>query len=109
MRQFIGQRGRLPLERGVAVLLALAIAGGMLVAAAGARDAAAVPARGVTSEKSALLLSVSCSSAEMCMAVGSRLGNGNNRSLAEKWNGTSWTIIPTARPRGATGTYFYAV
>ena len=94
----------------MALLLALAIASGMLVGAAGAHDAAAVPTHGVTaSAEWALLLSVSCSSAEMCMAVGSREGNGDLGALAEKWNGTSWTIIPAAHPRGAIHTYFYAV
>ena len=72
-----------------------------------AREAAAEPAHGVTaSAGSAVLLSVSCSSAEACIAVGTGPGY---ETLAEKWDGKTWTIIPTARPRGATESNFYAV
>ena len=89
----------------MAVLLALGMASGMLVAATGARGGAGVTG----SAESALLLSVSCASAGMCMAVGSRQSTGELGALAEKWNGTTWTIIPAAHPRGAIHTYFYAV
>ena len=72
-----------------------------------APDAAAGPAHGLTAVAgSAVLLSVSCSSAEACIAVGSRPGSN---TLAEKWDGKAWTIIPTAHPRGATDSNFYAV
>ena len=50
-----------------------------------------------------LLFGVSCTSARACTAVGSY----NNRAgaslmLAERWNGTSWSIQTTPEPAGAT-------
>lgn len=45
---------------------------------------------------------VSCSSPSACMAVGSdELGsNGRFETLAERWDGRTWTIQPTPNPRG---------
>jgi hypothetical protein len=49
------------------------------------------------------LLAVSCTSAAACTAVGSYTDSaGIGATLAEAWNGTSWTIEPTAEPTGAT-------
>jgi hypothetical protein len=43
---------------------------------------------------------VSCPSADDCMAVGNTNGEGDGtgvaQTLAEQWNGTSWTIVPSA-------------
>jgi hypothetical protein len=45
---------------------------------------------------------VSCSDARKCTAIGfSQLSNGRPRTLAERWNGASWTIQPT--PNRAAG------
>jgi hypothetical protein len=42
------------------------------------------------------LYAVSCSAADTCMAVGTwTTGGDNGYTLAELWNGTSWTIVPT--------------
>jgi len=39
---------------------------------------------------------VSCSAPRQCTAVGSsQLDNGRERTLAERWNGSRWTIQPT--------------
>jgi hypothetical protein len=47
------------------------------------------------------LTSVSCTTAEACTAVGNyRNSAGNVVTLAERWNGTSWTIQPTPNPAG---------
>ena len=52
-----------------------------------------------------LLAAVSCTSAASCTAVGASFYNSSPRvrTLAERWNGSSWTIQPTARPSGSIG------
>jgi hypothetical protein len=42
------------------------------------------------------LLGVSCGSASTCMAVGfDATRSGGAKTLAESWNGTAWTIVPS--------------
>src|ERR1700723_1702098 len=49
-----------------------------------------------TASSYAFLSSVSCPSPGMCMAVGGYVTAGNQtRTLAERWNGTSWSIVGT--------------
>ena len=45
----------------------------------------------------AVLSGVSCASASSCMAVGNTTDTGGNNlsDVAEQWNGSSWTIVPT--------------
>jgi hypothetical protein len=38
---------------------------------------------------------VSCAGAAFCQAVGESNASGTFQSLAETWNGTAWTIVPT--------------
>src|SRR6516165_5587496 len=54
------------------------------------------------------LLWVSCPAANSCMAVGTySKASGPGVTLAERWNGTSWRILPTANPaRAAVSTLF---
>jgi hypothetical protein len=50
----------------------------------------------------AMLRGVSCVSASRCAAVGSSLNSaGAQLTLAEVWNGTSWSIQSTPNPTGA--------
>ena len=50
------------------------------------------------------LSAVSCTSADACTAVGSTGPSPDTQaSLAERWNGTNWTIVPTTTPPGAHG------
>jgi phosphodiesterase/alkaline phosphatase D-like protein len=54
--------------------------------------------------KEATLQGVSCTSASSCMAVGSyRSEVGTLLSLAESWNGSSWSVSTTPNPSGGTG------
>jgi hypothetical protein len=48
------------------------------------------------------LASVSCTSSSACMAGGGRVDNSGNPvgTLAELWNGGTWRIVPTFKPRG---------
>ncbi len=49
------------------------------------------------------LSAISCSAATACMAVGSYSPDGSTLlTLAESWNGTSWSLQPTPNPAGAT-------
>jgi hypothetical protein len=53
---------------------------------------------------------ISCTSATACTAVGSSFNSsGGAPALAERWNGTSWSIQTTAPPTGSFQTDFYAV
>jgi hypothetical protein len=53
---------------------------------------------------------VSCTSAEACVAVGnSENSSGVVATLAEAWNGTSWSIEPTPNASGATNSYLNGV
>ena len=50
------------------------------------------------------LSGVSCTSASACIAVGfSYITSSGEVTLAEAWNGTSWSIQPTPNPSGALG------
>jgi hypothetical protein len=53
---------------------------------------------------------ISCTSARACTAVGAQTDtHGTTTPLAERWNGASWRIQPTARPAGSAGSEFLAV
>jgi hypothetical protein len=68
---------------------------------------ASAPATGGTS---AALYSVSCRSATACTAAGSYdNSSGTQVTLAERWDGTAWSIQPTPNPAGSLGSVFYAI
>ena len=48
------------------------------------------------------LLAVSCVSPTFCMAVGSIEGRKRGVTLAELYNGSDWTVLPTPNVRGTT-------
>jgi hypothetical protein len=46
---------------------------------------------------------VSCTSAKFCIAVGdSTTSSTAVVTLAERWNGTAWSVVPTPHPKGST-------
>ncbi len=47
------------------------------------------------------LMGVTCRSATSCFAVGGHVEAGDNKGgpLAERWNGTTWTVLPIATPK----------
>jgi hypothetical protein len=49
------------------------------------------------------LSSVQCSTASSCVAVGSTVTNGGSAPLAERWNGTSWSLQSTVAPPNTNG------
>ena len=52
---------------------------------------------------------VSCSLSSFCMAVGAQGAAGATTTLAQKWNGSTWSIVPTADPAGETDSGLTAV
>ena len=56
-----------------------------------------------------MLEGVSCTAANMCVAVGAHAGATSTVSVAERWNGTAWTAIPPVAPAHATFTEFRGV
>ncbi len=52
---------------------------------------------------------VSCASETSCTAAGSSLGGGSTQTLAEKWNGSSWSIQGTSNPSDATFSSLFGV
>ena len=54
-----------------------------------------------------ILNGVSCPTTTSCFAVGSSTDSSSaNNSLAELWNGTTWSTIPSPNPAGGTETSF---
>ncbi len=99
---------------GIAMLAALLAAGSTLgISAAATNAGAATPARTVVpgtwkivSSPSPLnqnnLSAVSCVTSSFCMAVGNAVTTAPNQTLAQKWDGTSWTTLTTPNVTGAT-------
>src|SRR5205823_5211397 len=48
----------------------------------------------------AALHGVRCASATSCLAVGFYAIGGISRTLSERWDGTTWTIVSTPNPAG---------
>ena len=48
---------------------------------------------------------ISCTSATVCTAVGYSVSDGKLVTLAERWNGTDWTVQSTPNPTGARGSH----
>jgi len=55
------------------------------------------------------LAGVSCPSTTFCMAVGNYVSDGVEVTLAESWNGTSWSVVPPANPAGASASLLSGV
>jgi hypothetical protein len=51
------------------------------------------------------LFSVTCAAGADCLAVGTVLGATGNPAgtLVERWNGASWTVVPSPTPNGSAG------
>lgn len=52
---------------------------------------------------------VSCATETSCTAAGSSVSAGSTQTLAEKWNGTSWSIQGTMNPSGAAFSSLFGV
>ena len=58
---------------------------------------------------SSQLAGLSCTSTTNCFAVGNYNISGTIRTLVEQWNGTSWTIVASPNPSGASQSYLSGV
>src|SRR5215467_13227659 len=91
-------------------LIALFFAMGGTTAAVTGASAAAAAASGwsiqhtpnPTGASFVPLQAVSCTSATACTAVGSSSTSTTTVTLAERWNGTKWSIQHTPNPTGAS-------
>src|ERR1022692_4139833 len=84
----------------VAVIATLLASGGALALGGGpaAADRLASAPAGVTISE---FYGVSCTSPTACTAVGSSSRRGVAATVAERWNGTKWTIQRAPKPTGA--------
>jgi hypothetical protein len=63
-----------------------------------------------TGAKGILLSGVSCTSSSACTAVGNyNNASGTQVTLAERWNGTSWSVQTTPNPTGGTASVLSGV
>jgi hypothetical protein len=77
----------------------------LAVALLGSTVTAAAPQPRVTATAHGFLDGVSCFSASNCAAVGQRApAQGIGGTLAERWNGTTWSAVHTPNPGGSAGT-----
>ncbi len=78
------------------------------VVATTAPPASATPTWSVTPSPSPVgpangsLAGVACVSETSCYAVGSYPAGTTEKTLVEQWNGTSWSIVTSPNPNGAT-------
>jgi hypothetical protein len=95
--------------RVIGMLAAMVAAGALWAASADGATWTTQTTSGATGLAESALTSVSCVSATSCMAVGVD-DNGavsvggalvNVGSFAESWNGSAWTVVPTAGSAGA--------
>src|SRR5689334_16741878 len=76
----------------------------LAVALLGSSVAAAAPRHRVTVTAHGFLDGVSCSSGSNCVAVGQRApAQGFGGTLAERWNGTTWSKVASPSPGGSSG------
>ena len=99
-------------RRFAAAAMALCCAGliAFAPAASGAGTFSVVASPNPTGSTGSHLNGVSCVSASNCTAVGYYATSSSpGRTLVERWNGTTWSIIPSPNPTGSTGGYLNSV
>jgi hypothetical protein len=89
-----------PVAVGVVCTAAVALSSPAPSPAATVSAWAIVPSANTSPASGNSLESVSCTGPMFCMAVGSYQGATAELTLAEVWNGTGWTIVPS--PNGST-------
>jgi hypothetical protein len=101
----IPQRGRL--VRGFLRVAGASLAAGLVAAllSLSVTAAAAAPRHRAAAAAAGRLQGVACASSKSCVAVGGRspTSSGPGGTLAEKWNGTTWSVVKSPDPAGSTG------
>ena len=97
------------------VLTFVVTAAALVIWSAGAASAGtgwlvqAMPSPPSSPNSDNVLDGVSCASSVSCVAVGSYVSSaGIGVTLAEYWNGSTWSVLPTPDP-GSTGNHLYGV
>src|SRR5690242_18204475 len=91
-------------------MLLAAVTVGLAAAAGGATSWSIVASPNPTGSSGSYLNGVSCKSGAGCFAVGySTTASNPGTTLIERWNGTSWSILASPNPAGATGSYLNGV
>jgi hypothetical protein len=99
-------RARSAAVPGVAVVAMLALSGGSALAATPAWTLVSSPnVNGVPQDN--FLGGVSCVGTSFCVAVGYINGTSTDKTLIQKWNGTSWATLSSPHP--GTGSFLNAV
>jgi len=85
--------------------------GAVACLAAGVAMTSGAPAGSATTSASSQLHGVSCVSATSCFAVGESLGSavGTGKTLIERWNGESWSIVASPNPAGSKNARLFGV
>jgi hypothetical protein len=78
---------------GAAIMIAAGLIPGS--ALAGTAGWSILPSPNPAGTNDAVLSAVACTSDSACMSVGNYAGSAGSLTLAERWNGTSWSIVPT--------------
>jgi hypothetical protein len=100
--------GRFAAVRAAVVRGFAAVPAATAATAAIATPAQARPATGTALEWE--FEGISCSASSACTAAGNQENSsGETVPLAERWNGSSWTVQSAPAPTGAEDTYLYAV
>ena len=68
-----------------------------------------VPSPNVSIEQDSVLYSVTCTSSSDCWAVGAHVEGGPSRTLIQRWNGTSWSIVASPNAVGTLFSFLSAV
>jgi len=79
---------------------------GVFVLVCASLVATAAPSGATGSSHDGVLLGVSCASDSYCFAVGHTTAN---LTLTERWNGTSWSVVSSRNPAGASNLELRAV
>jgi hypothetical protein len=86
----------------VVATVSLLLGSTALAAVPGGPDVPAAPTPPAAPATPGTLNGVSCVTSTSCEAVGLFGSSGSTQTLAEFWNGTTWTIQPTPNPTGAS-------
>jgi hypothetical protein len=95
-----GRRGR-----GLAAAAALAAGLAAVLLSASLAAAGVAPGHRAAATVNGTLSGVSCFGTSSCAAVGQRsaTSSGPGGTLAEKWNGTKWSVVTSPSPAGSDG------
>ncbi len=93
-----------------ATLVSAGLTAGPASASSGAWSV--VPSPNPAGSPSSILESISCPTAaagSLCTAVGESTGTSAGQTLVETWNGSSWTVVPSPNPLGASSSTLWSV